>query len=215
MTTVNTTAAEHARYTKTREIITTIILAIASLLTAWSGYEASQWGSVQSLSSSQASARRVQASQKASLSGQDRLVDILTFTNWLEALNAQDQRLADFYRARFRAEFTPAFEAWLATQPLTNPNAPRTPFEMAEYQSRQQAESALLEQEANALTDRANQALDTSSRYVRTTLFLASALFFAAISKTFDLRGLQIATLVIAGGLLLLGVLFIIPLPIV
>lgn len=63
--------------TKQFEVITTILLAIASLFTAWGGYQASQWGSVQSISLSQASARRTQASQAATASGQNRLLDII------------------------------------------------------------------------------------------------------------------------------------------
>ena len=45
----------------------------------------------------------------------------------------QDQPRADFYAERFRGEFKPAFDAWLATKPLANPDAPPSPFEMAEY----------------------------------------------------------------------------------
>jgi hypothetical protein len=42
--------------------------------------------------------------------------------------------LAAFYPQRFRPEFTTAFDAWLATHPLTDPDAPETPLAMSEYQ---------------------------------------------------------------------------------
>jgi hypothetical protein len=32
--------------------------------------------------------------------------------------------------SRFRDEFKPAFAAWLAKKPFTNPSAPETPFAM-------------------------------------------------------------------------------------
>ena len=41
--------------------------------------------------------------------------------------------LADFYFKRFREEFRPAVDAWVATRPLKNPNAPLTPFAMPQY----------------------------------------------------------------------------------
>ena len=39
-----------------------------------------------------------------------------------------EEQVANSPRERFRAEFTPAFEAWVALDPLTTPGAPTTPF---------------------------------------------------------------------------------------
>jgi hypothetical protein len=66
---------------------------------------------VQSISLSQASTKRVQASQLSNLGGQDRLVDIVSFASWIDAVSANNQSRADFIRARFRDEFKPVFEA--------------------------------------------------------------------------------------------------------
>ncbi len=57
-----------------------------------------------------------------------------TFIAWADADQRGDTKLADFYVDRFRPEFQPAFDAWLATQPLTNPTLRPTPFAMDEYQ---------------------------------------------------------------------------------
>lgn len=65
--------------------------------------------------------------------GQDTLVDVVVFANWLEAVSIENQPLADFYRSRFREEFKPAFEAWVALDPLNNPETPSSPFAMTEY----------------------------------------------------------------------------------
>ena len=51
-------------------------------------------------------------------------VDVATFIQWVDANAHDDEDLADFYEARFRDEFQPAFDAWLATDPLVNPDAP-------------------------------------------------------------------------------------------
>lgn len=212
MTTPSTDS--EALFNKRLEIVTTIVLAIASFLTAWSGYQASQWGSIQAISLSQASSKRVQSAQFAQIGNQDRLLDVVAFTSWLEATGTQNQRLADFFRARFRKEFTPAFDAWLAGNPLEDQSAARTPFELPAYQPAHLVESEELEAEADALFTKGTNASDVSSAYVRVTVFVAAALFFAAISKTFQIRGPRLITLGLAIILLLFGAINLAPLPI-
>lgn len=209
----NDTGPGYTQFIKRIEVITTVILAIASLLTAWGGYQASQWGSVQSLSLSQAGGKRTRAAQMATLGAQDRLIDVVAFANWVEATAAQDQARADFIRARFRDEFNPAFELWLRLKPLENPTAPRTPFEMPDYRPARLAQSAALEAEADELFARGVNASDVSGQYVRASLFVAAALFFAAISKTFEVRNLRLIVIGLSAALLLFGLISLAPLP--
>lgn len=115
------------------EIAAAIILSLASLLTAWSTYQAAQWSRTQSVKSNGAVTKMVESTQLSTLAGQDTLVDVVTFTNWLEAVSTDNQALADFYHQRFREEFQPAFTAWLALEPLKNPDAPPSPFAMPAY----------------------------------------------------------------------------------
>lgn len=203
-----------SRFIKRIEIITTVILALASLLTAWGGYQASQWGGVQALSMSRAGGNRTRAAQLAALGAQDRLIDVVAFANWVEATAAQDQPRADFIRARFRDEFRPAFEQWLKLKPLANPTAPRTPFEMPDYRPARLAQSAALDAEADELFARGVNASEVQGYYVRASLFVAAALFFAAISKTFEVRNLRMIVVGLSAALLLLGAASLLPLPV-
>jgi hypothetical protein len=209
-----TSAQTNALYIKRIEIISTIILAIASLLTAWSGYQASQWSRTQAISLSQAAGRRTRAVQAASLGGQERLIDLVAFTSWVEATAAKDQPRADFVRARFRSEFEPAFEAWLAARPLDNPDAPKTPFELPIYQPARLTQAAQLEAEADALFATGLDASATAGEYVRASLFVAAALFFAAISKTFEVRNLRLIVVGLSAALVLIGAFSLLPLPV-
>lgn len=188
------------------EIMAAIILALASLLTAWSSYQATQWSRTQSIRSNSAVTKMVESSQYSTLAGQDTLVDVITFTNWLEAVSTENQPLADFYRARFRAEFQPAFQAWLALEPLKNPDAPSSPFAMAEYAPASRQAAAEKQEQAAVLQQESRAAADNAEIYVRNTLFLASALFFIGMSRTFAGNRVRLALEVLAGILLLAGI---------
>ena len=115
------------------ELGATVLLALAAVVTAWCSYQATRWNGEQARSAAAASATRFQAVRASDLANTQTEVDVATFTQWVDAY-AQDQtELADFYRARFRPEFAPAVEAWIATRPLVNEDAPLTPFRMPEF----------------------------------------------------------------------------------
>jgi hypothetical protein len=118
------------------EVAATVLLALAAVATAWSGYQASQWHGEQALASSRATATRVESTRASGEANRQVQVDLATFTQWTDAFAQGDARLAAFYRARFRDEFRPAFETWLASRPLRNPEAAKTPFELPSTASR-------------------------------------------------------------------------------
>ena len=129
-----------------------------------------------------------------------------TFSQWVNAY-AQDQtELADFYFARFRPEFKPAVDAWVATRPLQNPDAPLTPFRMPEYKVAARAEAALLEAEAEEWAARARVNVQRGTNYVLGVVLFASALFFAGMSSKLGTRRIQIFLLGLGVAVFLLGV---------
>ncbi len=111
--------------------------------------------------------------------------------------------------ARFRPEFDVAFEAWLETDPLTNPDAPAGPTAMPEYVQPELADAAEHDQRAEELSAEGAHSAETADRYVRTTVFLATVLFLVGISGHFTLHvarygliGTAIVILVVAVALL-------------
>src|SRR4029453_8069306 len=98
--------------------------------------------------------------------GQLTQIDVATFTQWVNATVAGDTELADFYRARFRDEFTPAFDAWIAPDPLTNPDAPETPFAMPEYVIAEAQKAEQLNQEATRQATAAAESVRRSDNYM-------------------------------------------------
>ena len=173
------------RWEPIAEVIATVVLAFATLATAWSGYQSARWGGEQSTSYSQAGALRTESTRASTKAGQQTQVDIGLFTNWINAYAEENQRLVDFYQKRFRDEFKPAFEAWLATDPANNPEAPTSPFSMPEYQLSMAAEADRLEMEAEATFAKGTEANQTSDNYILNTVFLASVLFLGGIATRF------------------------------
>ena len=193
------------RWEPLAEVIVTVVLAFATLATAWSGYQAARWGGEQSASYSQAGALRTESTRASTEAGQLVQIDIGMFTNWVNAFAAEDQLLAEFYEDRFRDEFKPAFEAWMATDPANNPDAPETPFSMPEYQLDKAAEADRLEKEAEATFAQGSEANQTSDKYILNTVFLASVLFLGGIASRFKAMSARWVIILFSLGLLIFG----------
>ena len=174
-----------------QEVLVTILLVVAALGTSWSSYQATRWNGEQAKAAGRMNAIRIDAARAQGLSQAQSQVDVATFIAWADADRSGEAELADFYADRFRAEFRPAFTAWMATRPTTNPDAPSTPFAMTQYQlaSRQQAER--LDAAAATLTAEVLRDLQTSSNYVLTVVLYAVVLFFAGMSTKIANRRLR------------------------
>lgn len=188
------------------ELVATVLLAFATLGTAWSAYQSREWTGEQSQGYSRATANRIAVNREAAVANRQVQVDVATFVQWVDAHERGNQRLADFYRQRFRAEFEPAFAAWLATKPLTNPNAPETPFAMPEYRLAANVEADRLEAAAAVHSNEAKDANERANDYMLGVVLFASALFFAGLSTKLDSSGPRTAVLVL-GCVLFLGTL--------
>jgi uncharacterized membrane protein len=164
------------------ERVSTILLALATLATAWAAYQSRQWTGAQAQGTSRATADPLAENRVSALANRQVQIDVATFTQWLDAHATRDDRLARFYRERFRGEFGSAFEAWLATRPFERPGAPPTPFAMPEYHLATQDRAARLEQAAAAQSDRSKAANQHADNYMLAVVLFASALFFAGIS---------------------------------
>lgn len=202
------------RWEPLAEVIVTVVLAFATLATAWSGYQAARWGGEQSTSYTEAGALRTESTRASTMAGQLIQIDIGMFTNWVNAFAAGNQQLAEFYENRFRAEFIPAFEAWMATDPVNNPDAPETPFDMPEYQVSKAAEADRLEQEAEAKFAEGSESNEISDNYILNTVFLASVLFLGGIASRFKAMSARWVIIIFSLGILAYGLINLIRYPV-
>jgi hypothetical protein len=195
-----------SRREKRFEVFATALLAFAALATAWSSYQASLWDGVQSSSYTQASADRTEAAQQHTEANQYLLADLSVFENFIDASLTGDTELASFYRTRFSDPLEPAYEAWIALDPQSNQDAPTSPLVMPEYQPPSEEQARDLTERAEEKFARGEAANGYSDTYTASTLFLAAALFFAAISERFDYRRARLVLLGLACTGLIAGV---------
>jgi hypothetical protein len=164
------------------EVVATILLALAAVATAWSGYQATRWNGEQAKASSRTNAIRIDAARAQGLAQAQTQVDVATFIQWVDAYAKKDTTLQDFYFKRFRVEFKPAVLAWVATKPLKNPNAPLTPFAMPQYKLAATAEAERLDTVAEVSAAQVRRNIQRSSNYVLGVVLFSIALFFAGTS---------------------------------
>jgi hypothetical protein len=164
------------------ELVSTVLLALATVATAWAAYQSRQWTGEQAQATSHATAARIAENRVSAVANRQVQIDVATFIQWLDAREQHHPRLADFYRARFRAEFKPAFASWLATRPFENKAAPPTPFAMRQYSLKASRDAARLETTAAADSEQSKEANQRADNYMLAVVLFASSLFFAGIS---------------------------------
>ena len=174
-----------------QEVLVTVLLVVAALGTSWSSYQATRWNGEQAKAASRTNAIRIDAARAQGLAQAQTQVDVATFIAWADADRRGDRKLADFYVERFRAEFKPAFDAWMATNPIQNAAAPPTPFAMDEYQVASRKQADQLDAAAGASAAQAQQNIQRASNYVLTVVLYAVVLFFAGVSTRISNRRLR------------------------
>ena len=164
------------------DVLSTVLLAVAAVATAWSAGQVTRWRDTHSSHSTKSTVAHIDSSRAFTRAGAETQVDIATFIQWVDANATGDRKLAAFYRKRFRPEFKPAFAAWLETNPFRNPQAPPTPFAMPGYRVKQAALSEQLLVEATRQSAESRKALENADDYLFAVVLFATALFFAGIS---------------------------------
>jgi hypothetical protein len=186
------------------EIGAAILLSLAAVATAWSGYQATRWNGEQAKAASRTNAIRIDAARASSLAETQTEVDIATFIQWVDARAGGDGELAEFYRARFRKEFKPIFADWLATRPFTDPSAPPTPFAMPTYRLAAAQEAARLDVEAERSAADVRSYIQRGSNYILCVVLFSIALFFGGMSARLRAHRIRTAMLVV-GSVVFLG----------
>jgi hypothetical protein len=199
-----TTSDSERRLDRRFELIEALLLAVAAILTAWAAFQATKWGGVQADGYSRAGAARTESVSAATHAGQLGVVDVITFTAWVDAVSSElragqqngfapdgtydplEGTESAFFHDRLRPEFHVAMDAWLDTAPLTNPSAPPTPFAMPEYRVAEADRAADLDQQADASAAEARDANQRGDNYVLMTIMFALVIVLGGIGSKMD-----------------------------
>jgi hypothetical protein len=209
---VSETAEDTARRDQRVELIAAVMLSIATVVTAWSAYQATRWSGDQAENYTSASATRTESVRSSTEANRQVLIDVDTFLGWLDAAQSGQRSLADDIHARMREEFLPAFDAWLATaRPGSIPDG--TPFAQPEYRLASIEKAERLEAKAAALFDEGTEANQIGDNFVLAAVLFASVLFFAGLAGTFNSVRAQVFLLVLGGVMLTIGTVIVLTLP--
>ena len=178
------------------ELVATVLLALATVATAWSGYQSTRWNGEQAKAAARANALRIESAKAAGLANTQTEVDVATFTQWVNAYAQQQTELADFYFKRFRKEFKPAVNAWIATRPLKNRERAADAVRDAAVQARRRApRPSGSTRQAEVFAAQVLENIQRASNYVLGVVLFASALFFAGMSTKLTTPRLRVAML--------------------
>lgn len=187
------------------EIVAAVLLALATVLSAWGAYQATRWSGEQADAYASSAALRASASRQAAVASRQIQIDVSTFLAWAQAKASGDDRLATFLQTRFRAEFGPAFDAWRTNPTADGQGLPAgTPFDQPRYVLAAQVKADELNADADKALLDAQDANQISDNFVLTAVLFASVLFFAGTAAKFRpqwIRWSMIAVAVFVFGL--------------
>ena len=188
------------------DVTAVAVLSIVAVITAWCGFEASKWGGAMSISFSQASSNRVQASDASSASRDAFQLDAMVFAQWLVAKEAGDDELADYLESVFSPAFETAFDAW--------DGVTRTPFGLPEYVPPGVEEAEAFTAKADAAYQQALQNNQRGDNYSLLTVMFALVLFLTAMSQRSGPAWTQRVLLFVAIGIALIGIVILATFPV-
>jgi protein-S-isoprenylcysteine O-methyltransferase Ste14 len=182
------------------ELAATVVLSLAVLVAAWSAYQASLWGGVQSANASQYTGHLTESSEVATLITAQMESDSQAMSTWLTMAAEDNERGMQILEERFEETLRPAFDAWMAGS--TNGDIPPgLPQDLPEYL---EGFDELLEVKsfhvtnANVAAETAADANRTGDSFVLVTVIMASVLFFAGVGTKLKGQTMRITMLAVA-----------------
>lgn len=196
---------KYATWDQGFEMLCVIIMALASLTAAWSGFQASSWSGSASIDQTRASDLRTDANRASMEADVQIMKDMSMFDYWTTAYLDDDTTMTNFYRARFSPELDEAMNQWLATDPFTTPGSAPSPFELDTYSPPELEHAANLTEQADNLADDAVIKLSYSDQYVLNTVILATVVFFGGLAAKLGWIPARLTAISLAVILLLWG----------
>ena len=197
----------------TFELIAVVLLGVATIATAWCGYQSARWNDRETDEARAGGLARLEASREYGLAAQKVSYDANITSQLATAVAADDEELADFIlSALVRPDFLPYLQEWKAQ---ADAGTATNLFENEEYLEAQFAESQANDAEADAALQLSQEASENAAEYLIMTLLTATALFFAGVTSSFASRSAKTILIAVAAALLVYTLARITTLPVV
>lgn len=201
------------RFDRWVEFFGALVLSVATVATAWSAYQAALWSGDESKFYFEASAAQIDSARMEDKAFQRVNIQVGLFVDYAAARSEDNEQLVDFLYQRFPPELKLATDAWLATDPLNNPNAPPSPFDMPEYRLPEEDTAEEMHQLSIKKFTDAGNADEHADNYVLLTVIFATVLFFSGIAGKFQWRVIDGAVLGMGVLMLLVGLVQLLQIP--
>src|SRR5437762_9776842 len=168
------------------EPIVALLMALTTVGTAWCSYQSAAWTRQSNRLLNEFNALERRAGLLTIQGMQQATIHTAMFMELLAAQQAGNEKLVNFYAARFPPDVKKAYDAWLAQKPFENPGADPHPFVPKLYEVRGIADAAAARVQAVERLTGAREAGNRSGRYLANTVLFATVLFFAGTAGKFE-----------------------------
>lgn len=206
-------AGHGPRRSESIEVLEAVVLAVVAVVTAWSGFQSAKWDGVSAREYATSARLRAEGSKQQLTANQYLLYNTNVLNVWTQAVTTGNQKLAEFQLRRFTPEYRVAFDAWLKTNPLTDPSAPRGPTFMPEFKDPRSEEAKATDDAASRAFEAGVESRERAEHYVQITVLLSVVLFLIALGQRFKFRGVRVAVVGVAGLILLYTVVLLLHYP--
>ena len=189
------------------EPVAALLMALATLSTAWCSFESAAWTRRSNRLMNEFNALERRAGLLTVQGMQQATIHTGMFMQALAAYEAGNEKLVTFYVERFPPELRKAYDKWLAQKPFENPNADPHPFVPRLYQTLGTLEAADANAKAANSLEEARKAGTVSGQYLANTVLFAAVLFFASASGKFEQRRVRVVAFIFAAAVFVFAVL--------
>ncbi|HKE37035.1 MAG TPA: hypothetical protein VKB39_06365 [Candidatus Baltobacteraceae bacterium] len=174
--------SQHAVLDRVVDVASVVLISAAAVLSALCGYQATRWGGEQARLYNVSIVQRAQSAEATNRALAITAINVNLFLSYASAVEANDKRRQEFIYRRFPPEMRQTLDEWIATKPLTNPNAPTSPFVMRDYLDRMQSKGRELDTAATSSFQGAQLANRHSDNFMLLTVIFAGVSFLGGVS---------------------------------
>ena len=197
---------EPAEKRKWVEPVAALLMALATLSTAWCSYESAAWTRKSNRLMNEFNTLERKAGVLTIQGMQQTTIHTGMFMQALAAHQAGNEKLVNFYVERFPPELRKAYDAWMAQKPFENPTADAHPFVSQLYVTPGTREAAEATAKAADSQREAGVAGSISGQYLANTVLFAAVLFFANAASRFKQRRVRVVAFSFAIAVFLFAV---------